>query len=132
MADLASQRLKEKVSLELIKPKNALKKSQLTNDLLVVLRQKITEYPTTYNLKGCNEFLLYVCKIVEELVKKSDDINKKELVKDIFKTLFELQSNELALLDSSIDFLWNNELICKIALSKKSVHWLRQKVSCFL
>jgi hypothetical protein len=132
MTDLSVERLKEKINLELIKPKNALKKSQLTNDLIVVLKQKITEYPSTYNLKLCNEFLLYVCKIVEELIKKSDGINKKELVKELFKILFDLQSNDLLLIDSSIDFLWSNELICKVALSKKSLHWLKRKSLCFV
>ena len=65
-------RLEKKVNLNLIKPQNSLKKSQLLNDLLVVLKQKIADYPASHNLKICNEFLLMVCKLVEEVIKKSD------------------------------------------------------------
>lgn len=124
-------RLEQKVDLKLLKPKNALKKSQLTNDLLVVLRAKVTEHPATYQLKLCQEFLLYVCKLVEELIKKGDGINKRELVKDLFKQLFNLSPPELLLLDSAIEFLWSNSLICKIPVSKKAVSFLKRKV-CFL
>jgi len=132
MSDLANDRLKKKVDFDLLKPQNALKKSQVANDLVVVLKQKVAEYPATHNLKGCNEFLLYVCKIVENLVKKSDGINKKELVKDVFKQLFNLQPAELTLIDSAIEFLWSNDLIVKIPLVKKTVSFLKKKVSCIL
>ena len=124
-------RLEQKVDLKLLKPKNALKKSQLTNDLLVVLRQKVTEHPATYQLKLCQEFLLYACKLVEELIKKSDGINKKELVKDLFKQLFNLSPPELLVLDSAIEFLWSNSLICKIPAVKKAKSWVKKRV-CFL
>jgi len=123
-------RLEQKVDLNLLKPKNALKKSQLSNDLLVVLKARVAEHPTTYQLKLCQEFLLYVCKIVEELVKKSDGINKKELVKDLFKQLFNLQPAELQVLDSAIEFLWSNGLISKIPAVKKAKSWFAKKVAC--
>jgi hypothetical protein len=122
-------RLEEKVDLKLLKPKNALKKSQLSNDLLVVLRARVAEHPSTYQLKLCQEFLLYTCRIIEELVKKSDGINKKELVKDLFKQLFNLQPPELLVLDSAIQFLFDNNLICKIPIVKKAVRWLKKKVA---
>lgn len=125
-------RLEKVVDLNLIKPKNALLKSQRFNDLLVVLRQKIAEYPTTHNLKVCQEFLLYVTKIVEELVKKADGINKKELVINLFKALFSLNDSEVKVLDASIEFLWSNGLICKISSSKKALRWLRKKAECLL
>jgi len=125
-------RLEKVVDLNLIKPKNALLKSQRFNDLLVLLRQKIVEYPATHQLKSCQEFLLYVTKIVEELVKKSEGINKKELVINLFKALFSLNEADVKILDASIEFLWSNGLICKIATSKKAVRWLRKKASCIV
>ncbi len=125
-------RLEKVVDLNLIKPKNALLKSQRFNDLLVLLRQRIAEYPATHQLKSCQEFLLYVTKIVEELVKKSEGINKKELVINLFKALFALNDAEVKILDASIEFLWSNGLICKIASSKKAVSWFRKKASCML
>ena len=125
-------RLEKVVDLNLIKPKNALLKSQRFNDLLLLLRQKVAEYPATHNLKSCQEFLLYVTKIVEEVVKESEGINKKELVINLFKALFGLPDAEVKVLDASIEFLWSNGLICKISSSKKAASWLRKKAVCLL
>ena len=125
-------RLEKVVDLNLIKPKNALLKSQRFNDLLLLLRQRIAEYPATHNLKCCQEFLLYVTKIVEELVKKADGINKKELVINLFKALFGLAEAEVKILDASIEFLHSNKLISKVASSKKAKIWLRKKISLLL
>ena len=49
-AEIPSVARLEVVDLSLIKPKNALLKSQRFNDLLVLLRQKIVEYPATHQL----------------------------------------------------------------------------------
>lgn len=131
MSDSVS-RLEKSVDLSLLKPKHSLKKSQLSNDLLVVLRQKIAEYPATHQLKSCQEFILFCCKLIENLVQKKDKIDKKELLKDVLKQLFSLQPPELLVLDATVEFLWSNGLICKIPISKKSVNWFKKKVSCFL
>lgn len=131
MSDSLS-RLEKKVDLNLVKPQNSLKKAQLLNDLLVVLKQKITDYPASHNLKGCNEFLLMVCKIVEEVVKKSDSINKKQLVLDLFKSMFNMSPPELVVLDSAVEFLWSNGLICKIPVVKKVTRWVKKKGACLL
>jgi hypothetical protein len=119
-----------RLDVSLISPKNVLKKQQLTQDLLVHLRAKILEYPATHNLKGCSEFLLYCCKIVENVVVKKQKIDKKELVKEVFKQLFNLSPAELLALDSAIQFLFDNNLICKVARSKKVVRFFKKKVSC--
>ena len=130
MSDSVS-RLEKSVDLSLLKPKHSLKKSQLSNDLLVVLRQKIAEYPATHQLKSCQEFILFCCKLIENLVQKKDKIDKKELLKDVLKQLFSLQPPELLVLDATVEFLWANSLICKIPLSKKSINWIKQKGACF-
>jgi len=119
-----------RLDVSLISPKNVLKKQQLTQDLLVHLRAKILEYPASHNLKGCSEFLLYCCKIVENVVVKKQKIDKKELVKEVFKQLFNLSPAELLALDSAIQFLFDNNLICKVARSKKVVRFFKKKVSC--
>lgn len=121
-------RLGKKVDLNLLKPQNSLKKAQLLNDLLVVLKQKIADYPASHNLKICNEFLLMCCKLVEEIVKKADSINKKQLVLDLFKSIFNLTPPELVVLDSAIEFIWSNGLICKISVVKKVTRWVKKKV----
>jgi len=130
MSDSVS-RLEKSVDLNLLQPKHSLKKSQLANDLLVVLRQKVAEYPATHQLKSCQEFILFCCKLIENLVLKKDKIDKKQLVLDVFKQLFNLQPPELVLLDATVEFLWSNGLICKIPLSKKSINWIKRKGACF-
>jgi len=130
MSDSVS-RLEKSVDLNLLQPKHSLKKSQLANDLLVVLRQKVAEYPATHQLKSCQEFILFCCKLIENLVLKKDKIDKKQLALDVFKQLFNLQPPELVLLDATVEFLWSNGLICKIPLSKKSINWIKRKGACF-
>ena len=129
----SQSRIEQKIDISLIKPKNALKKSQLSQDLLVLLRAKIADYPASHNLKCCNEFVLYVCKLIENLIKKSDGIgSKKEFVKDIFRQLFNLTAPELQVLDISIEFLWANGLICAIPISKKGWALIKKKISGFV
>ena len=130
MSDSSSQsRLQKLGEIDLVKPQHTLKKSQLLNDLLIVLRQKVSDYPASHNLKGCSEFLLYCCRLVENVVLKKQKIDKKDLVKDIFKQLFNLQPLEIVALDSAIQFLWDNQLISKVPAVKKAVRWFKKKVS---
>jgi len=121
-----------RLDTSLISPKNVLKKQQLLQDLLVLLRAKIAEYPATHNLKGCNEFLLYVTKVVENSVVKKQKIDKKQLVLDVFKILFNLQPPELLVLDASIEFLHSNGLISKVKVVKKFVGFLKKKLNYLL
>jgi len=126
---MSVDRLASKINVDLINPKNNLLKSQKFSDILALLKLKIAEYPPNHILKQCSEFLLYVCKIVEEVVKKSDKVNKKEFVTDLFKQLFSLNDPECKLLSNSIDFLWSNGLISKIKTSKKLWNVLKKAVS---
>ena len=126
---MSVDRLASKVNVDLINPKNNLLKAQKFSDILALLKQKIVEYPPNHVLKQCSEFLLFTCKIVEEVVKKSDKVNKKEFVIDLFKALFSLNDIESKAIGSSIDFLWCNGLISKIKTSKKLWNLLKKAVS---
>ena len=126
---MSVDRLASKINVDLINPKNNLLKSQKFSDILALLKLKIVEYPPNQVLKLCSEFLLYVCKIVENVIVKSDKVNKKEFVIDLFKQLFALNDPESKLLGNSIDFLWSNGLISKIKTSKKLWNVLKKAVS---
>ena len=126
---MSVDRLASKINVDLINPKNNLLKSQKFSDILALLKLKIAEYPPNHVLKLCSEFLLYVCKIVENVIVKSDKVNKKEFVTDLFKQLFALNDPECKLLGNSIDFLWSNGLISKIKTSKKLWNVLKKAVS---
>ena len=128
----STARIEKSVDLSLIKPKNQLLKAQKLNDLINIVKQKVSEFPASHNLKSCQEFLLMVCNLVEEIVKKSDKINKKELVINVLKSVLVLSEAESKLVDASIEFLWSNDLIQKIPSSKKAVKWLKKKGACFL
>jgi len=121
------ERIEKCVDLSCVKPKNQLLKAQRLNDLIHVVKLKIPDYPTTYNLKCCQEFLLMVCNLVEELVKKVDNINKKEMVLNVLKNVLALSEPECKIIDSSIEFLWANGLIQKVAASRKIAKWIRKK-----
>ena len=121
-----------RLNIDLVNPKNNLKKQQLIQDLLIHLRAKIAEYPASHNLKCCNEFLLYATKVVENVVVKKQKIDKKQLVLDVFKQLFNLQPTEIILLDASIEFLHSNGLISKVKLIKKAKVWFQKKVAYLL
>lgn len=121
------ERIEKCVDLGCVKPKNQLLKAQRLNDLINVVKLKISDYPATYNLKCCQEFLLMVCNLVEELVKKVDNINKKEMVISVLKNVLALSDPECKIVDSSIEFLWANGLIQKVASSRKIAKWIRKK-----
>lgn len=125
---MSVDRLSNKVDVELINPKNNLLKAQKFNDVLALLKQKVAEYPTTYVLKQCNEFLLYVCKIIEEVIIKADKVNKKDMVIDLFKALFSITEPESKLLSNSIDFLHSNGMINKIKNTKKMWNCVKKSV----
>ena len=126
---MSVDRLASKVNVDLINPKNNLLKAQKFSDILALLKQKVAEYPPNHVLKQCNEFLLFVCKIVEEVIVKSDKVNKKDFVIDLFKALFSLNDIESKAIGSSVDFLWSNGLISKIKTSKKLWNLLKKAVS---
>ena len=125
---MSVDRLSNKVDVDLINPKNNLLKAQKFNDVLALLKQKVAEYPSTYILKSCSEFLLYVCKVIEEVIIKADKVNKKDFVIDLLKLLFTLNDPECKLLGNSIDFLHSNGMINKIKTSKKMWNCLKKNV----
>lgn len=126
---MSVERLSSKIDVDLINPKNNLLKVQKFADILALLKQKVAEYPTSHILKQCSEFLLYVCKVVEEVIVKSDKVNKKDFVVDLYKALFGLNDPESKLISSSIDFLHSNNMISKIKKSKKLWSCLKKSVS---
>jgi hypothetical protein len=128
----STARIEKIVDLSLLKPKNQLLKAQKLQDLVNIVKQKAGEFPATHNLKICQEFLLMVCNLVEEVVKKSEKINKKELVINVLKNVLTLSEAESKIVDSSIEFLWGNDLIRKVVSSKKLVRWLKKKGACLL
>jgi hypothetical protein len=60
------------------------------------------------------DIILLVCNLIENLV-KNKKINKKELLMDIFVQLYNVQPNDIVLIESQIEFLHSNKAIKKLS-----------------
>ena len=124
----------ENTNLKLVKLKRSVlghrSKYQLVHDVLEVLN-------TIHNLdalKNDPEFLLLVCNLVENSNEETE-LNKKEIVLEVFKSLFAELNNEqdLKKISDMVDFLRSNKRIKKVStvmkyLSKFS-SWVLKKIS---
>jgi len=118
--------------MSLVKTQNTLrtdeKKTKIKN--LIVSRAKEFENLSSYKLN--NEFLSLVCNQVENLVKKHYKIDKKSFVLEFFSALFpDITTDEQLQIANNIAFIFDNNLIIKIPLSKQIVefgkNWLKKK-----
>ena len=120
MSQTSLERLQQVADPTLISVKNGLVKVQKQNDVLLVLREKIATYPATYALKSCNEFLLYVCKLIEAVILKKDKIIKIDFLVTLYRQLFVgLTEPEVTLIKSGVEFLHSNKMIRNIKTSKR-------------
>jgi hypothetical protein len=83
------------------------------NDIQNILAQKIFSLNNYQTLKFSPDLILYLMNQLELLVNKSDGINKKEVILDILKIVFNLNEPELKLADDLIEFIHSNKLVIK-------------------
>jgi hypothetical protein len=89
------KRLNKLVNLNLIDLGNNAKKQQIFGDIMALLKIKLSEFPPNHNAKHCNDFLVYICNLIEEITKNDKKPNKKEIVMKLYKHLFNSDENEL-------------------------------------
>ena len=128
----SSERLEKFTDVNLITIKNSLVKDQKSNDLIVVVKDKLQYLPPNLLLYKTNsEFILYVCKLVENVILKSDGVNKKELVLKIMREVVSFNDAECKLVGEIIEFLHSNGLIQKIKVVKKFknsvLSWIKKR-----
>jgi len=108
-----------------IKTRNSLKKKEKLHIIKQCIVNKVQSDIDVNKLRENqhidNELILFICSAVEELVKKSYSIDKKELVVEILKTIFngilgELEINQIK---SQIEFAHENQLIKKVEFNYK-------------
>ena len=129
----SSERLEKLADVNLITIKNSLVKDQKSNDLIIVVKDKLQSLPQNLLLYKTNsEFILYVCKLVENVILKSDGVNKKELVLNIMRTIVGCNDAECKLVGETVEFLHSNGMIQKIKVVKKFknsvLSWMKKKV----
>jgi hypothetical protein len=68
--------------------------------------------------KNDNEFLILICNLIEYLVSKKDNIDKKDLAVDIMTTIFSLTPEEQNLVKNNIDIIYLKKQITKVSYWK--------------
>lgn len=126
------ERLSKVADVDLVSLKNSLVKDQRIADINIVVKEKIASLPPNVSYKNNTELILYVCKLVENVISKKDGINKKDLVLSILRPLLVLNDAEAKLTGEIIEFLHSNGLIQRIKQVKKLkssiVSWFKKKV----
>lgn len=126
------ERLGKVVDVDLVSLKNSLIKDQRIADINVVVKDKLQSLPNTVSYKNNSEFILYVCKLVENIIVKSDNINKKDLVLSVLRVCLALNDAEVKVAGDIIEFLHSNGMIQKIKQLKKvkksCISWFEKKV----
>ena len=95
-----------------------IKSQSIITDCVETL-SKLPDFNT--KLKFDPEIIVYVCSIVENLIKKEDkkEISKLDLVSTILVKAWNLEENELDLVIKQIKFVCNNNQVKKVSKSKK-------------
>lgn len=106
------------MSLDVITARNHLASDLKFNGVKEQILKRLDEFPNLQKYRNDIEFLLLVCNMIEHLVAKKDKIDKKELLLDIFKKIFDVDSAEVVALAKNIDFLLTNGKIKKVSFYK--------------
>lgn len=108
----------------LIKPKNTLLQRQLYSKIFKDAFQELSSYENYHDLRNDMEFLIVAVNIIELLVDlqkklfKNLKVDKKELVINLFDTLFTFTEQEKKELGERVEFLFDNGHIKKVSTSR--------------
>ena len=105
--------------MSLFKFKNKINSHVVFNNTVKQIVEEIQKIPKYNDLKGNPEIVLMVCNCVENIITKKDGCNKKDIVKEIMKTVFNLNDVEIKTIDSTIECFWSNNMIVKIKRNLK-------------
>ena len=100
--------------MSLFKFKNKINSHVVFNNTVKQIAEEIQKIPKYNDLKGNPEIVLMVCNCVENIITKKE-CNKKELVKEIMKIVFNLNDVEI----KTIECFWSNNMIVKIKRIQK-------------
>ena len=99
---------------------------------IIDITSVIKEIPNFESLKLEDELTLYVCRVVEHLIKKVHRIDKKVLVIKCLTDVFGLNPTEQLMVSRQIEFLFNNKKITKTSfrktISRGVVGWISKKL----
>jgi hypothetical protein len=106
-----------------IELKNSLVAHNTFYSLLIEVSDIITGIAEVQKLKGDPELILLICRILEvKMGKNTTGIDKKELVVSIYQKVFgAIQSEEISVLKSSVQFLYDNKKIKGASVIKAGI-----------
>lgn len=105
--------------------KHSILRKLKTEKLKSSIIEKLREIPDLENLKMDIEVSLFICRCIETEVKKEDKIIKKDLFIEIIQSVFNLNRDEILIVEKQIDFLHENNKITK----SKIINYICNSVS---
>ena len=105
--------------MSLFKFKNKINSHVVFNNTVKQIVEEIQKIPKYNDLKGNPEIVLMVCNCVENIITKKDGCNKKDIVIEVLKTVFNLNDVETKLLSSTIECFWSNNMIVNMKRIEK-------------
>lgn len=117
----------------LVLPKNDLAQDIKLAEIKNKICERLNKIEELQQYKLNNEFLVLVCNLVEFYVKKKYNIDKMNLVINIYDRIFaNMAEDEKTIIRQNIQFIYNNGHIKKIAYYKLMFcgmkEWLKKKV----
>jgi hypothetical protein len=111
-----------------------LKKSIKIKQAADAIQEQIKALPNLQEFKLSQELTSFLCSIIENLFKdkKKYNVDKKQIVTDILKNIFGLNTNETEIIGKQIEFIHANNLIQQISSYQKFGRytwlWFKKKI----
>jgi len=118
-----------------INPAFKLKRDTKIIKLIAIICQRASDIPNYPTLRGDQEFLKFICLMIEHGIDNSKNkikIDKKDICFQVYKTLYSaITPQELQQLEKNIEYLVENGQILKKSfikiVSASCVDWIKRK-----
>lgn len=115
-----------------LKPQNSLLKDVKTTKYVNYIYNQLIQFEGYQSYKNDLEYVKHGCLLLENLVKKSDKIDKKAIILTVFQKIFNLNVAEREALSKIIEYLHNNGQIIKMSkvkgMFKGAVNYISKKI----
>ena len=106
------------MSLDIIPARNHLASDLKFNEAKEKIIERIQQFPNIQKYRNDIEFLLLVCNMIEHIIVKKDKVDKKELLLEVYKKVFDIDSGEVNAIGKNIEFLLQNGKIKRVSFYK--------------